>query len=298
MYSITLEIQLEVQWWLAPHLEYLPERGICEVNNLTIKTYNTLQNQQQPHCGTLDHWRIRVHGFSRLSLLDFPSQKTLCLEFPDSSISFLLALEILCSWKHIVISNLLPCNNLPYIICYNTLYLIIHSLVVFICMLDWLDLHLYCGISIMALIFDRIMFYHMAYIWHVHIIFSKSHLVMLGSSLYLNFYHNPHHVSYRINLQHHRYSNLCSPIKDLMYNLPVALRNTSYGQYSYWIVPPNTMEYQYHVPEILGSIDCLIWSFYGTFKWPSDQSYPVTIGSCPYQQSYNNTYHGSYGLNL
>ena len=43
-----------------------------EVNTMTLQTYNTLQNQHQPHFGPLDHCRIRVQEFSDKTLLDIP----------------------------------------------------------------------------------------------------------------------------------------------------------------------------------------------------------------------------------
>ena len=44
-------------------------KGICEVNTLTLKTYNTLQNQHLPHHVTLNHQRIHVLGSRRQSIL-------------------------------------------------------------------------------------------------------------------------------------------------------------------------------------------------------------------------------------
>ena len=43
---------------------------------------------------------------------------------------------------------------------------------------------------------------------------------------------------------------------------------------------------------------CIIWGIDGTSIWSSSQNHPVTIGSFPYRQFYNNHHHGPYRLNL
>ena len=71
-------------------------------------------------------------GFRRQYILDIPYYKISCLGFTDSPIRFHLALERPCYWKHIVISNWLPWNNLPCFPSHKTLDFLIHCLEVFI----------------------------------------------------------------------------------------------------------------------------------------------------------------------
>ena len=59
------------------------------------------------HC-TTGEYEFRgsgVQGFRIQYILDIPSPKKHCLEFPDHLSRFTLALEIPCSWKHIVVNN-------------------------------------------------------------------------------------------------------------------------------------------------------------------------------------------------
>ena len=68
-------------------------KGIFEVNTLTLHTYNTFQNQHQPHCVPVYHCRILVQWFGRHSLLDIPSHTISCLKFPCCPIRFPLTFE-------------------------------------------------------------------------------------------------------------------------------------------------------------------------------------------------------------
>ena len=122
----------EIQWRLAPHLvNTCLRKGLCEINTLTLQTYNTLQNQHQPHCGPLYHRIIRVQVFRRHYLLDIPYHIVSCFECTDCLIRFPIALEGPCSWKQIVISNRLPWNNPPCVPYHDTLNFIIHCLELF-----------------------------------------------------------------------------------------------------------------------------------------------------------------------
>ena len=157
--SITVEIpgKFNEDWF--PTWDICLSKGICEINTLTLQTYNILQNQHQPHCGPLDHWRIRVHGFRRQYLLDIPSYTISCLGFPDCLIKFPLALERPCSRKHIVISNWLPWKNLPCVPSHKTLDFIIHFLELLI--------RFFIAIKIPIM-------YHIDYMWMI-IFFGKVH---------------------------------------------------------------------------------------------------------------------------
>ena len=53
--SIALEIPGKFNEDWLPTWNICLIKGICGVNTSTLKTYNTLQNQHQPHCGPLDH---------------------------------------------------------------------------------------------------------------------------------------------------------------------------------------------------------------------------------------------------
>ena len=168
---ITLEIPGRFnKYWLSTWNICL-RKGICEVNTLTLKTYNTLQNLHQTHCCPLDHQRIRVQGFRRQSLLVIPSHTILWLEFTDSQVRFLISLEITCAWNHIVVINWLLWNYLPCVTSHNTLNFIIHDLVVFIRIIPCYFIHIRWSISIVDLRLDNIRLSHMKRRWRIHTIF-------------------------------------------------------------------------------------------------------------------------------
>ena len=100
-----------------------------------MKMYNTLQSKHQPHYSPLDHWRIRVKRFMRQYLLYTSYNKISRLEFNDTPLRFTLELEVPCSWKDVVIGNLLPWEKLPCVPSNKTLDLITHILFVLIQML-------------------------------------------------------------------------------------------------------------------------------------------------------------------
>ena len=91
--SITHEIPGKFNKDWLPKWTICMIKDICEVNTLTLQTYNTLQNQRQTHCGTLYHWITRVQGLRRQYLMDIPSHTIMCLKFPGFLIRFPLALK-------------------------------------------------------------------------------------------------------------------------------------------------------------------------------------------------------------
>ena len=141
-----------------------------KLTSLKLSTMCHFSYLHQTHCFPLYHQRILVQGFKRQYPLFIPSQKILCLEFPDSLIRFHLSLEITCVWKHTVIVNLLLWNYLPCVTSHNTLNFIIHDLVVFIRILPWYCLHIRWSISIVALRLDNIRLSYMKLRWRIHTI--------------------------------------------------------------------------------------------------------------------------------